>query len=844
MSGWILFALLILVMAASHAMGDSKSGETPPLSTPETIRESLDTVLDKAAIRIEEFEQEMEEWQYLRNRMEADLDAYRIEDATHSNLLLGARLRIEELENALNGSRLLAKRLDRQIRELERLYAMVAKRVGDVADRVFIANQNLVDLKDKKMLAKDRQALEARLKKIRGLLVNQRQAGDNFLQSSYALLAQMQQLRRIVGETRERLENRLDSKIESSLLDREAPFYRQINAQVVAYELYYIRERIASLFSGVFWHQLWLNFRRSAGPAPILFISLFTLVVVFHRRLHGALKEFESQLETPHWQRRRMAIRLLRRSFVLISAVLLIWLYEWLDIPYINVSLAHVFFFGAMTLLMARWSIDFIANEFEDAVATWQVFVRGRLIHLVRALRIVGLGLLLVLWVTGIEGLLGTLAIALIEAGLLVWLILFWRGFKGALLEGHRKGEMPPRKASMLVLKLLSYMVIAGSFLMEMVGYLGFAVYWVTSWIQTIVFLFWVRLSYQIIDEWYDDQRRETAVGEKGAIPSAIAPLTWFAILGARLLWLVALPTGLLLAWSSTIFVADFYRKAFNMSFAIGSVNVNGRSLVTAFLILGGTYFLVTVGRGFLRNRILKDRHLERGLKDSIVTITNYVVLGLGLLLALGVLGVNATSLAVVFGALGIGIGFGLQNIFNNFISGLILLFERPIQVGDYVEINGVWAEVKQINVRSTVVQTFDNASVIIPNADLISQQVTNWSFKDPRMRRQVDVGVAYGSDLELVRTTLLDIAATLPKILKFPEPEVLFMDHGDSALVFRLRFWTPVQKSFLTPTDVRFEVDRRFRALGIEIAFPQRDLHIRSLPEGLPSSPPHDRKG
>ena len=207
-------------------------------------------------------------------------------------------------------------------------------------------------------------------------------------------------------------------------------------------------------------------------------------------------------------------------------------------------------------------------------------------------------------------------------------------------------------------------------------------------------------------------------------------------------------------------------------------------------------------------------------------------------------LGVNATSLAVVAGALSIGIGFGLQNIFNNFISGLILLFERPIQVGDYVEVNGLWAEVKQINVRATIVQTFDNASVIIPNSDFISQQVTNWSFKDPRMRRNIDVGVAYGSDIELVRKSLLEIAAQTPQVLKYPKPDVLFMEHADSALLFRLRFWTHVDNYWTTATDVRFELDRRFRELGIEIAFPQRDLHIRTVdpgvfPQGAPAAAP-----
>jgi small-conductance mechanosensitive channel len=198
--------------------------------------------------------------------------------------------------------------------------------------------------------------------------------------------------------------------------------------------------------------------------------------------------------------------------------------------------------------------------------------------------------------------------------------------------------------------------------------------------------------------------------------------------------------------------------------------------------------------------------------------------------MALASVGVNATSLAVVFGALSVGIGFGLQTIFNNFISGLILLFERPIQVGDTIEIGGIWAEVKKINVRATVVQTFDNASVIIPNSEFISQQVTNWSFKDRRMRQNLDVGVAYGADIDRVEKTLLEIADGFDSVLKYPSPQVLFIDHGDNALLFRLRFWVQVEDSAIVPSQIRFAIDKRFRALDIEIPFPQRDIHIRSV--------------
>jgi small-conductance mechanosensitive channel len=259
----------------------------------------------------------------------------------------------------------------------------------------------------------------------------------------------------------------------------------------------------------------------------------------------------------------------------------------------------------------------------------------------------------------------------------------------------------------------------------------------------------------------------------------------------------------------------------------IGKISFSILNFIYAFLILVIIHTFTKFWRYFLKEKLLKESGLEAGLQDSITTITVYTFWIFGILLALHVFGFGMTTLALAFGALGIGLGFGLQNIFNNFISGIILLFERPIQVGDDVEINGTWATVKKINVRATVVQTYDNASLIIPNSEFISSQVTNWSFKDKRLRRSIDVGVAYGSNIKLVRDTLLEIAANTPKVLPDPQPDVLFRDFGDSSLVFRLRLWTDIDNMLKVETAIRFEIDRLFKERDIVIAFPQRDVHL-----------------
>lgn len=205
----------------------------------------------------------------------------------------------------------------------------------------------------------------------------------------------------------------------------------------------------------------------------------------------------------------------------------------------------------------------------------------------------------------------------------------------------------------------------------------------------------------------------------------------------------------------------------------------------------------------------------------------------MAILIALSLAGVDLTNLALIAGALSVGIGFGLQNIVNNFVSGLILLFERPIRRGDWVIVNGTEGTVQNINIRSTLIRTFDRADVIVPNSELISGQVTNWMLKDLRARVKIPVGVAYGSDVEQVKQILLDIIANRPEVIRdgsTAPPQVLFIGFGDSALNMELRFFVEdIDTRLLLMSDIYFEIYRRFKEAGVEIPFPQRDIHIRT---------------
>jgi len=215
---------------------------------------------------------------------------------------------------------------------------------------------------------------------------------------------------------------------------------------------------------------------------------------------------------------------------------------------------------------------------------------------------------------------------------------------------------------------------------------------------------------------------------------------------------------------------------------------------------------------------------LERGVLNLLETVSTYVVWGLYVLISLRMVGASFTSLAVVAGGLSVGIGFGMQNIINNFISGLILLFGRSVQAGDVLQIGETWGSVQRVNIRNTVVQTFDNATLFVPNSDLITQRIINWSHKDRRVRRTLEVGVVYGSDTSKVHALLLEAAKSHPNVLPQPKPVAQFTAFGDTALTFKLLFWVDdLDNAARASSDVFMTVDRLLRENNIAASSPRK---------------------
>jgi small-conductance mechanosensitive channel len=265
--------------------------------------------------------------------------------------------------------------------------------------------------------------------------------------------------------------------------------------------------------------------------------------------------------------------------------------------------------------------------------------------------------------------------------------------------------------------------------------------------------------------------------------------------------------------------------------FKLGETHVTLWAILYLLILLVLLFYLTAKLKYFIVARLLAKSSIEIGVRQAVGSIIRYGVVAVGFVIIFETVGIDLSALTILAGALGIGVGFGLQNITNNLVSGLIILFERPIKVGDRIEVGTVVGDVMKISLRATTVRTNDNIAIIIPNSDFVSSKVTNWSYTDRDVRFNIPVGVSYSSDPEAVRRILLEVADEHSGVLKAPEPDVIFEEFGESSLNFLLRVWTReyITRPYILRSELNFAIKKKFKEHGIEIPFPQRDLHIRS---------------
>jgi len=274
-------------------------------------------------------------------------------------------------------------------------------------------------------------------------------------------------------------------------------------------------------------------------------------------------------------------------------------------------------------------------------------------------------------------------------------------------------------------------------------------------------------------------------------------------------------------------------------SVAVGSLSISLGKVITVVLILWLARLVSRLTRFVLQEEVFQRLGWDVGESEAAATLVHYVIGAIAIVGVAAALGVTGTQIAVLIGALGVGIGFGLQTIVNNFISGLILIFERPIKVGDMVEVGTLFGKVQHIGIRASIVRTFEGAEVVVPNADLISKEVTNWTLSDQVRRRELSLGVAYGTPPEHVIEILADVVKNHPKTLDEPEPMILFQGFVEGTMRFSLRYWVPISGSIVVASEVAVAANAALRAAGIRIPVPQREIVVRKADDDTGQDPP-----
>lgn len=380
-----------------------------------------------------------------------------------------------------------------------------------------------------------------------------------------------------------------------------------------------------------------------------------------------------------------------------------------------------------------------------------------------------------------------------------------------------------------------------------LIGYQNFAGYVIHGITRSALALFVLWLFVWLVSTGLQYLRQEDgggsstirqAIGAGGEISRS--GIGFMQLIADLVLWLSVL-VYLIYVWDESGTTLDRLIELVVRGGTVGTIRLVPAQIIGGILVFAALLIVIGWIKRWIDRRWLQHIVMERGAREALITLFGYIAFIVALLVGLTQAGVDLRGLAIVSGALALGIGFGLQEIANNFVSGLILLFERPIRAGDFVTVGNIEGFVRKISIRATEIETLDNQNVLVPNSELVSGRVTNWVLRDPHGRIRIVVGVAYGSDVEKVRDILQDVASQHPEVItdgRAPAPRALFMGFGDSSLDFELRCRiNRIDRRFAVSSDLNFEIDAAFRKAGIRIPFPQRDLHIVSYPDAAPAS-------
>ncbi|GAK52468.1 MscS Mechanosensitive ion channel [Candidatus Moduliflexus flocculans] len=826
--------IVVLVLAAIRSPLPAFAQPGVPTLTPAPTQNlDLNTSLSRTLIAEQQrkvsLDRELQHIEQLALNAETEIHTYAIQLSTYNNLLLVENISAEELQKVQKETRGILDVLNSKIKEAQEVSAS-SKQAGFTLYEQYTQNQQQLEdiraaIRTKGTPDPQTQRLVATLEKVTSALEQNYHAAEKIQDAYNELLDRIQKIYAEFRALDERVSGQLETRKKQELLERNPDITGLLSSEQFLQDMKRLRMPLEVIRNAGGIVQALRQFLGRYG-LNIGKIALFLLLVEpLMLKFRSFLKKLAFTTTFAQYPCRNLLFHILDHSFPFLEIGLCLLAYQSLEQDEVMIMLINIIVTVLLLILLYRWMADVVSFWSRDARDKRVLRCLKHVRRLMSAIPFITISNLFLHLLLGNSSLILLLERFALEILAVVWTLMFSKRMAD-LPPGHAYFTTDPKRQQTIDTMLvgLAYMISTGGLLMELAGYAAFVRYWYNGWLRTLGISLWGFLLFAVIQEWEQHVKTMDMAEQSGKLHQ----IEWLVF---RLSWFL-LPilvfTQLLIAWGEKDIVKTNLLKILSYPIPLGSsMHFSILRLVYGGIVLILVNFLVRTWRWVLAQRILVGSGLQKGMQASITTLSVYGIWLFGLMIALNAIGVDTATLTVAFGALGIGIGFGLQSIFNNFISGLILLFERPIEVGHVLEINGVWGQVETINVRSTVIRTFDNSAIIIPNADIISNQVTNWTFQDARMRRAIKVGVAYGSDPKLVEQTLYEIAQKHPRVLTNPAPLVHFSDFGENALLFILRFWTLLDYGVPTETEIRIEIDRTFKEKNIVIAFPQLDVHL-----------------
>lgn len=822
----LLFSVLILWGTPGAFSADSVTIGPDARVNFMNLGESIDQAVLKEKETLNNFSKELVQASEREKIINSGLAALKVQYSIYSNILGMPETQVKSLEHAFSGNLSARMVVSSELSDFKDKRDRVKVLLSQLEDQISLNSNQLNGIVAEKNQGKDSLKLVEKLKDLLELLNKKKDILVKLVDLYEVYFTNYSDMDKQFGD----LSATFDREIK--IRKKQDLFQRKTNALFTRTPLQMLEDIgvVLILPRAFFTRDYWSKtLGIDTGPDYSSLVNIVLLFVFLQYVLFKTFKGLGHMGSKPFFQQSswsKITLSIITKSLFLTGNILFLVVCDYFFHVRLKVPLVVVIEQALTAVLLTRWLIDLLDQYPSLGKAFPGKNVLYRMNKLVRMTRYFALIYIVATWMLEAENSV-LVMVRMVFAGLF-YFGLFRLG-KSLALCMDTPDISPRLKNIMSPLPLVGYVLMFVGLIMDLSGYAQLALFMAVSLGETLVMVVWSGLFFRILMDFKrNGTPREKSESDEMGMPALNAH--WFLSLVSTLAWFVLSLIGIIYVWGGKQAVSQGVYTGYTTPIHVGNMSFSLMGFTVALVFLLITHAVARVWRELFQKKLLNDSGMDIGVQDSITTISVYLIWAAGILMALNVFGLNMTSITVVLGALGIGLGFGLQNIFNNFLSGIILLFERPIQVGDDVEVNGTWAIVKKINVRSTVVQTYDNATLIIPNSDFISNQVTNWSFKDKRLRRNIVVGVAYGSDLDLVRKSMLEAADKTPRVLKLPKPDVVFRDFGDNALIMVLRLWTRVEYFISVESTVRFEIDRLFRERKIEISFPQRDLHIRSL--------------